>query len=135
MAATEETMLAALNVQRTAFTAELPVSAAARRDRLKRAIAMMVDHGADFAKAMSEDFGHRSIEQSMITDVIGSINPIKHTLKQLDKWMRPERRKLLFLLELLGAKGMVEYQPKGVVGIIAPWNFPVQLTIDRKSVV
>lgn len=129
MAATAESMLAALNVQRSAFTAELPVSPAARKDRLKRAIAMMVDHGNDFAKAMSEDFGHRSIEQSMITDVIGSINPIKHTIKQLDKWMRPDRRKLMFPLGLLGAKGTVEYQPKGVVGIIAPWNFPVQLTM------
>ena len=129
MAATAESMLAALNVQRSAFTAELPVSPAARKDRLKRAIAMMVDHGNDFAKAMSEDFGHRSIEQSMITDVIGSINPIKHTIKQLDKWMRPDRRKLMFPLGLLGAKGTVEYQPKGVVGIIAPWNFPVQLSM------
>jgi coniferyl-aldehyde dehydrogenase len=129
MAATADSMLAALNAQRAAFTQELPVSMAARKDRLKRAIAMMVDHGAAFAKAMSEDFGHRSIEQSMITDVIGSINPIKHTIKQLEKWMRPERRKLMFPLGLLGARGTVEYQPKGVVGIIAPWNFPVQLTM------
>ncbi len=129
MAATADSMLAALNVQRAAFTQELPVSIAARKDRLKRAIAMMVDHGAAFANAMSEDFGHRSIEQSMITDVIGSINPIKHTIKQLEKWMRPERRKLMFPLGLLGARGTVEYQPKGVVGIIAPWNFPVQLTM------
>jgi coniferyl-aldehyde dehydrogenase len=129
MAATADSMLAALNVQRAAFTAELPVSVAARKDRLNRAIAMMVDHGAAFAKAMSEDFGYRSIEQSMITDVIGSINPIKHTIKQLEKWMRPERRKLMFPLGLLGARGTVEYQPKGVVGIIAPWNFPVQLTM------
>ncbi|MEK6638629.1 MAG: aldehyde dehydrogenase family protein, partial [Pseudomonadota bacterium] len=129
MAATADSMLAALNVQRAAFTQELPVSIAARKDRLKRAIAMMVDHGAAFANAMSEDFGHRSIEQSMITDVIGSINPIKHTIKQLEKWMRPERRKLQFPLGLLGARGTVEYQPKGVVGIIAPWNFPVQLTM------
>ena len=129
MAATAESMLTALNAQREAFGAELPVPVAARKDRLNRAIAMMVDHGAAFARAMSEDFGHRSIEQSMITDVIGSINPIKHTIKQLEKWMRPERRKLQFPLGLLGAKGTVEYQPKGVVGIIAPWNFPVQLTM------
>ena len=129
MVATAETMLAALGVQRAAFTAQLPVSASLRKDRLRRAIAMMVDHGEAFAKAMSEDFGHRSHEQSMMTDVVGSINPIKHTIKQLDKWMRGERRKLQFPLGLLGAKGIVEYQPKGVVGIIAPWNFPVQLTM------
>lgn len=129
MVASAEVMLATLKAQRDAFDAELPVSIAVRKDRLKRAIAMMVDHGAAFAQAMSEDFGHRSIEQSMITDIVGSINPIKHTIRQLDKWMRPERRKLQFPLGLLGARGMVEYQPKGVVGIIAPWNFPVQLTM------
>lgn len=129
MVATAETMLATLNAQREAFGNDLPVSAAVRKDRLKRAIAMMVDHGTAFAQAMSEDFGHRSIEQSMITDIVGSISPIKHTIRQLDKWMRPERRKLQFPLGLLGARGIVEYQPKGVVGIIAPWNFPVQLTM------
>ena len=129
MAATAESMMSILQAQRTAFTAELPVSIAVRKDRLSRAIAMMVDHGEAFAKAMSEDFGHRSIEQSMITDIVGSINPIKHTIKKLEKWMKPERRSLMFPLGLLGAKGSVEYQPKGVVGVIAPWNFPVQLTM------
>ena len=129
MAATAESMMSILQAQRTAFTAELPVSIAVRKDRLGRAIAMMVDHGEAFAKAMSEDFGHRSIDQSMITDIVGSINPIKHTIKKLEKWMKPERRSLMFPLGLLGAKGSVEYQPKGVVGVIAPWNFPVQLTM------
>lgn len=104
MAVTRDQMLAVLNAQRTAFTAELPVSASARKDRLKRAIAMLVDHGDAFAKAMSEDFGHRSHEQSMMTDIVMSIRTIKHTIKQLDKWMQPERRKLDFPLGLLGAK-------------------------------
>lgn len=126
---TADAMLATLNAQRAAFGHELPVSATARKDRLRRAIAMIVDHGHAFAQAMSEDFGHRSVEQSMITDIIGSINPMKHMIKHLDQWMRPERRKLQFPLGLLGARASVEYQPKGVVGIIAPWNFPVQLTM------
>ena len=52
MAATADSMLAALNVQRATFTQELPVSIAARKDRLNRAIAMMVDHGAAFANAI-----------------------------------------------------------------------------------
>ena len=108
MAATAESMMSILQAQRTAFTAELPVSIAVRKDRLGRAIAMMVDHGEAFAKAMSEDFGHRSIDQSMITDIVGSINPIKHTIKKLEKWMKPERRSLMFPLGLLGAKGSVE---------------------------
>jgi coniferyl-aldehyde dehydrogenase len=126
---TIDRMNSVLAAQRAAFTKELPVSAAVRKDRLARAVAMMVDQGKRFADAMSEDFGHRSQEQSMVTDIVASISALKYTSKQLDKWMRPERRKVMFPLGLLGAKGTVEYQPKGVVGIIAPWNFPVQLTM------
>lgn len=128
MAVTKDQMLATLNAQRSAFTAELPVSAAARKDRLRRGIAMMVEHGEAFCKALSEDFGHRSIEQSMMTDIVPSIRSFKYNIKQLDRWMKPERRKVEFPLGLFGAKAAVEYQPMGVVGIIAPWNFPVQLT-------
>jgi coniferyl-aldehyde dehydrogenase len=115
--------------QRAAFDAELPVSAAARRDRLKRCIAMMKAHGEDFAAAMSEDFGHRSRAQSMLTDIAASIAPARQALKHLDRWMQPEKRSVQFPLGLLGAKARVEFQPKGVVGVISPWNFPVQLTM------
>jgi len=115
--------------QRAAFDAELPVSATTRRDRLTRCIAMMKAHGEDFAAAMSEDFGHRSQAQSMLTDIAASISPARHALKNLDRWMRPEKRGVQFPLGLLGAKARVEYQPKGVVGVISPWNFPVQLTM------
>nr|WP_281063695.1 coniferyl aldehyde dehydrogenase [Sphingomonas sp. LaA6.9] len=118
-----------LEAQRAAFTAELPVSLSIRKDRLKRAIAMMVDNGEAFATALSEDFGHRSREQSLMTDIVASIRTLKHAISHLDRWARPERRKLDFPLGLLGAKAWVEYQPKGVVGVIAPWNFPVQLTM------
>ncbi len=125
-----DALLSTLTAQRAAFTAELPVSAAVRKDRIKRAIAMMVDHGRSLAQAVSEDFGHRSIEQTMITDIVGPINTLKGSLKQVDAWMRPEKRKVQFPLGLLGAKAAVEYQPLGVVGVIVPWNFPIGLTID-----
>ena len=115
--------------QRAAFDAELPVSEATRRDRLDRCIALLVENGTAFADAMSDDFGHRSREQSMFGDIAASIAPAKHALKHLSAWMRPERRALQFPLALLGASGRIEYQPKGVIGIIAPWNFPVQLAM------
>ena len=115
--------------QRSAFTAELPVDAATRKDRLRRAAAMIRDHGERFCSAMSEDFGHRSPYQSMVTDIAGSIAPIAYASKHVDRWMRREKRKLEFPLGLLGARGWIEYQPKGVVGVIAPWNFPVNLVM------
>lgn len=123
-------MLAVLEEQRAAQTKSLPVGEDVRRDRLKRLIAMIVDNGSIFTEAMSEDFGHRSNEQSWMTDIIPPIKSAKHALKHMSKWMKPEKRPLEFPLGLLGAKGRIEYQPKGVIGIVTPWNFPVQLTYN-----
>ena len=122
-------MRALLDAQRTAFTAALPVSRAVRIDRLDRAIAMMVDHAEDWAAACSADFGHRPRELTMISDVLASTGALKHAKKHLSSWMKGERRKSLFPLGLLGASSRVEYQPKGVVGIIAPWNFPISMVM------
>ena len=121
------TMHDILAAQRAAFMAELPVSLSVRKDRLKRAAAMIVDNADRLCDALGEDFGHRSREQSMLTDIAASVAPLKHALKHVDRWSRPERRPVTAPLGLLGAKGWIEFQPKGVVGIIAPWNFPVQL--------
>jgi len=119
-----------LDRQRAAFMAELPVPIAVRKDRLKRAAAMISEHSSRFCDALSEDFGHRSREQSMMTDIAASVAPLNHAIKHLARWAKAERKPLTFPLGLLGAKGTVEYQPKGVVGVIAPWNFPVNLVMS-----
>jgi coniferyl-aldehyde dehydrogenase len=118
-----------LQAQRAAFEAERPVPVAVRKDRLTRACRLLIDHADAFCDALSGDFGHRSREQSMLTDIVASIRTLKHARKHLERWARPERRKLDFPLGLLGARAEVAHQPKGVVGVIAPWNFPVQLTM------
>ncbi len=119
-----------LDRQRVAFMAELPVSIETRKDRLRRAIALVKDNAARFCDALSEDFGHRSPRQSMITDVVASVSPLKHAEKMVARWAKREKKPVMFPLGLLGAKAWVEYQPKGVVGIIAPWNFPVNLVMS-----
>jgi coniferyl-aldehyde dehydrogenase len=120
---------AILEAQRAAFNAEMPVALSVRKERLQRAIAMVKDNAARFCDALSEDFGHRSREQSMITDIAASIGPLRHALKHVDGWARKDRRSVQFPLGLLGARAWVEYQPKGVVGVISPWNFPVNLVM------
>jgi len=77
---------------------------------------------------MAADFGHRSMDQSKMTDIDGAIGPLQHAKKHVRQWMKPEKRKVMFPLGILGARGRIEYQPLGVVGCISPWNFPVQLT-------
>jgi coniferyl-aldehyde dehydrogenase len=118
-----------LETQRKAFEAARPEALSVRKDRLKRIIAMVKDNGAELARAISRDFGHRSHEQSMLTDVMPSITAAKYCLKHIDAWARAEKRKPMFPLGLLGAKAQLRYEPKGVIGVVSPWNFPVGLTI------
>lgn len=124
-----ERMSLLLDLQRSAFLDELPVSIAVRKDRLNRCIRMLVENSARFSEALTADFGKRSESVNLLFDVVAPVRQLKHALKNIDRWSRPERRKLDFPLGLLGGRGSVHYQPKGVVGVIAPWNFPIALTI------
>lgn len=122
-------MRATLDRQKLAQLTDGPPSAAVRIDRLDRAIGLLVDHADEIAEALREDFGHRSVQGSLVTDVVASIEPLKHAKRHLRGWMRRERRKVSPApLALLGVRAWVDYQPKGVVGVISPWNFPFNLT-------
>jgi coniferyl-aldehyde dehydrogenase len=113
--------------QRAAFTASRPEPMSQRKDRIRRAMALVKDHGDEFAKAMSADFGSRSQHQSMLTDIAATVGAGTHALKHMDSWAKTEKRKVQFPLGLLGAKAELRYEPKGVIGILSPWNFPLQL--------
>ena len=122
-------MQAVLEKQRASFTADLPEPMSVRRDRIDRAIALLIDNAESFAKAVSADFGHRSREQTLLTDIMPSVSAMKHAKKHFESWAKGEKRKPTFPLGLLGAKAEVVYQPKGVVGVVAPWNFPVGMVM------
>jgi coniferyl-aldehyde dehydrogenase len=96
---------------------------------IDRCIQLLIKHEKDLVAALNADFGNRAAEVSGVTDIAGSIGPLKHAKAHLKRWMRPEKRKTTpAILGLLGAKAEVQFQPKGVIGIISPWNFPVNLT-------
>ncbi|WP_205214868.1 coniferyl aldehyde dehydrogenase [Altererythrobacter sp. ZODW24] len=120
-------MQQALDKQRKAFTAARPEAISERKDRIKRTIALLLDNRDALCDAMNEDFGNRSVPQSMITDIASTVNFGKYCLKHVDKWSKPEKRKVQFPLGLMGAKAEVRFEPKGVIGILSPWNFPVNL--------
>lgn len=117
-----------LKRQRQSWLEEGVVSVATRQDRLQRLLSILDEYGTRFCEAMAQDFGHRSVHQSRMTDISGAEGPIKHAISHVKKWMRPEKRKASFPMGLLGGRARIEYQPLGVVGCISPWNFPVQLT-------
>ncbi len=103
-------------------------SLARRLEWLDKSIDLLVTHGGDLNDAMCADFGHRSKDQSNLTDIAGSIGALKFARKHVAKWMQPEKRGVEFPLGLLGSKAELQFQPKGVIGVISPWNFPVNLT-------
>ena len=125
---TQADMHSVLDRQKKAYISEGSVSAETRIDRIDRAIDILKTHGTKLSEAMAADFGHRSLDQSKMTDIDASVGPLESCKKQLRKWMRPEKRKTMFPLGFFGGRSRIEYQPLGVVGCISPWNFPVQLT-------
>ena len=123
-----EAMMKVLDAQRQDYINEGHVSAETRIDRLNRGIAAVAKHQDRLVEALNTDFSCRPRELSMLTDIAGSIMPMKTATKHLRSWMKPEKRKTMFPLNLLGGRSRVEYQPLGVVGVLSPWNFPVNLT-------
>src|SRR6185312_15296911 len=122
-------MRALLERQKAAQLRDGAPSAEVRMERLDRCIGLLVENRKAIEAALNADFGARSPEATAFTDVAASIGPLQHAKANLKKWMRPERRKTTpALLGFIGAKAEVRFQPKGVVGVISPWNFPVNLT-------
>ena len=125
----QSTMTALLAKQKAAHLRDGEPSAEKRIERLDRCIGLLVEHRSAIEDALNADFGSRSRDATAFTDVAASIGPLKHARDSLRKWMKPEKRKTSPpILALFGAKAQVRFQPKGVVGVISPWNFPVNLT-------
>tara|TARA_R110002072_G_scaffold935_8_gene7654 strand:- start:7512 stop:8972 length:1461 start_codon:yes stop_codon:yes gene_type:complete len=123
----EQRMQASLALQREAYLKEGVVTAETRIDRLQRGIDVLVKHQARIVDALNADFTCRPREVTLLTDVGAGIAPMKHAIKHLRTWMKPEKRPSMFPFNLLGGRSRIEYQPLGVVGVIAPWNFPVNM--------
>jgi len=123
-------MKALLEKQRAAFLGEGFVSAETRLDRLNRALSLIHDNQGAIVDAIEQDFGNRSRHQSQMSDVYATMESLKYAQKHLRHWMRTEKRKVGMPLSLFGAKARVEYLPKGVVGILGTWNFPINTTFS-----
>ena len=100
---------------------------AERLDRLSRLRAAISENETRLEQAISADFGHRSAVETTIAELLLVLGEIRHAAKHLKKWMAPQR--VPTTLQFMPARNRLIPQPLGVVGIIAPWNYPLQLTL------
>jgi coniferyl-aldehyde dehydrogenase len=118
---------AALALQRAAYHAHPVPSYDERRQDLKRLQAFLRDHQEAIADAISADYGHRSRHETRLAEIAPAVDGISHALKHLKSWMKVQRRSVDHISFPL-ARNRVIPQPLGVVGVIVPWNFPVNLS-------
>ena len=125
-----QNLRALVELQRAHFRAEGEVTHATRVDRLKRLKALIVENKTSFASTTKREYGNaRSYEFSLFSEYASKVEAIDYSIKHLKDWMKPVSRKTNTPMNLLGGKSQVKYFPKGVVGIISPWNLPFGLTV------
>lgn len=115
------------NRQKAAFQAHPFPSAADRIKKLAALHQLIRDHVEAIQQAVDADFGHRCIEDTMLTEVMGSLTAVTYAKNRLKGWMKQQKRPVD--VNFKPATARIIPQPKGVVGIMAPWNFPFGLVL------
>ncbi len=113
--------------QRHEFNQHMTPSLAERKDDLLRLKRAVLNHKARLIDAINTDFSSRSCDETLLAEIMPAVQGINYTLKHLKRWMKPSRRHVSTMF--WPARNEVQYQPLGVVGIIAPWNYPLFLAL------
>ena len=124
---TKSTLKQHFDLQKSYFLKNIYPSYQYRINDLTALKQLLLDNQQALIEAMSDDFGHRSADDSKIGDILTTVMGINYAIKRLKSWMKPDKRHVGILF--YPAKASVIYQPKGVVGIIAPWNYPIFLSL------
>jgi len=98
-----------------------------RKQQLTTLKALLLEHTDQIAIAINADFSARSFDETRFAEILPCIQNIDYTLQRLSDWMKPEKRGVG--LHFMPASARVVYQPLGVIGIIVPFNYPVNLAI------
>jgi len=115
-------------LQREAYGRHPYPSYEERLANLRKLDRVLVDNASALAEAITADFGHRAFEESMAAEVFTTVDGIRDVTKRLKKWMAPQKRDVSIVFAT--GKNRVIPMPKGVVGIVAPWNYPLFLTLS-----
>jgi coniferyl-aldehyde dehydrogenase len=113
--------------QRAAFLQDGPPSLSERHADLKKLRSAIFARRGEIAEALNADFGHRSRHETAILEIMALIQGIDYLRSNLRRFMQPTRRHVAPQFRFGSAR--IEYQPLGVIGIMAPWNFPLGLSL------
>ena len=116
-----------LQAQRQAYAAHPMPPAEQRRQWLDSLRQLLSDERQALIDAISQDFGNRSADETLLGELMPSLHGIQHARRHLKGWMKASRRKVGLAFQPASAK--VVYQPLGVVGVIVPWNYPLFLSV------
>ena len=119
---------ATLALQREAYLAHPVPSLAERQADLRNLQRFVRENKEAIIAAICADYGNRSRHETLFAEIFTAIDGVDHALKHLKRWMKPQKRPV-DRRNFLGAKNRVIPQPLGVVGVIVPWNFPLNLSI------
>jgi coniferyl-aldehyde dehydrogenase len=120
-------LLADLQVQRRASLNQPYPDLRQRSRDLLQLKKMLVENQQDLLAAVNADYGQRSEFETSFAEMYMVLDAIGNTLKHLKGWMKPQKRAIDMSL-YPGARNRVIPQPLGAVGVIVPWNFPIQLS-------
>ena len=114
-------------LQRAAFGHDRFPSLGIRRDRIRRVLHIVTVHERALCEAIDRDFGHRSAQETRLAELYIVAAEARHAIRHLPRWMRA--RRVATPLKLIPGTARVLAQPLGVIGVISPWNYPVQLAL------
>jgi aldehyde dehydrogenase (NAD+) len=97
-----------------------------RKAKLRALLEALMAHRAEAQAALAADF-RKSPEEVDLTELYPVISEIKDALRHLSRWMKP--RKVSTPIGLFGSSSAIIHEPKGLVLIISPWNYPIYLTL------
>jgi coniferyl-aldehyde dehydrogenase len=118
---------ALFDAQHAASRAQTEPPLALRRDRLARIQNLLERHAGALAEAVEADFGVRSAQLTEVADLLVLRASLGQLQRRLARWVRPQR--VPTPVYLWPARAHIRRQPLGVVGVMSPWNYPLQLSL------